>query len=151
MVRWSKGLDLVLERSNNLSTMKRRSKNVVVYVLAAFFAFGILCSTLAAPGQALASVSGCSQTSAPMAMVDCERPNYLCGFDPANDLLSHGAFSSPRSNDSLKNALGLVLGALSIDVSIDELAPPGAREWKNVSLTKPRKVSIRLLNSILNL
>lgn len=150
MVRWSKRLDLVLERSNNLSTMKRRSKNVVAFVLAAFFAFGILCSTLAAPGQALGSVSGCSQTSAPMAMVDCEHPNYLCGFDPANDLLSSGALTSGRLSDSLKSALSLALGAASIDVT-GELAPPGARECKNVSLTEPRKVSIRLFNSILNL
>jgi hypothetical protein len=130
--------------------MKQRSKNVIALVLAAFFAFGVLCSTLAAPGQAVASVSGCSQTTGATAMAGCELPSYLCGYDSAGNLLSQGALSSARSSDSLKNALGLALGAASIDVSIG-LAPPGAREWKNVFPAEPGKVSIRLFNSILNL
>ena len=130
--------------------MKRRSKNVVAYVLAAFFAFGILCSTLAAPGHALASVSGCSQTPGPMAMAGCDYPNYLCGFDPATNLFSRGALSPALSNDSLKNVLGLALGGPFIDASID-LASPGARERKNLSFAEPGKISIRLFKSILNL
>ena len=130
--------------------MKRRSKNVVAYVLAAFFAFGILCSTLAAPGHALASISGCSQTPGPMAMAGCDYPNYLCGFDPATNLLSRGALSPALSNDSLKNVLGLALGGPFIDASID-LVPPGARDRKNLSFAAPGKISIRLFNSILNL
>jgi hypothetical protein len=150
VARWSKRLDLMLERSNNLSTMRRRSKNVVAYVLAAFFAFGILCSALAAPGQALASVSGCSQMLGGMAMTGCEHPSYLCGFDTGSNLFSSGALTSARLSDSLKNALGLALDAPSIDVS-GNFAPPGARQWKKVSLTEPDKVSIRLFNSTLNL
>jgi hypothetical protein len=130
--------------------MKRRSKNVVVFVLAVFFAFGIMCATLGAPGQALASVSGCSQMPGGMTMAGCERPSYLCGFDPATSVLSYGVLSSAQSNDSFKNTLGLALAAPSIDISIG-LAPPGAREWKNVSLAEPGKVSIRLFNSTLNL
>lgn len=130
--------------------MKREPKNVIAILFAAFFAFGILCSTFAAPAQALASVSGCSQMPGAMAMAGCEHPSYLCGFDSAGNLLSHGALSSTRSHDSLKNALGLALGAPSIDVSMG-LAPPGTREWKNVSLAEPGKVSVRLFNSVLNL
>ena len=130
--------------------MKRRKKNCAAFVLAAFFALGILCSTFAAPGQALASVSDCSDSSGPMAMVGCEHPNYLCGVDPSSNLLSRGALTSVRSNDSLKNALAFGLGVRSIDVSI-VLTPPGLREWRNVSLAEPGKVSIRLLNSSLNL
>jgi hypothetical protein len=71
-------------------------------------------------------------------MVECEHPSYLCGFDSASNLLSRGAISSSRSNDSLKDALGLAVGAPSIDFP-RELAPPGAREWKNVSLAEPGK------------
>lgn len=149
MARCSKRLDLVLERSKNLIIMKRRSKNVAAYVLAAFFAFGILCSALAAPGQALASVSGCSEMPGGTAMTGCDHPSYLCGFDPGSNLFSSGALSSARLSDSLKNALGLALDAPSIDVS--NLTPPGARQWKKVSLTEPGKVSIRLFNSTLNL
>jgi hypothetical protein len=130
--------------------MKRRSKNIVAFVLAAFFVFGILCATIGSPGQALASVSGCSQMPGGMAMDGCEHPSYLCGFDSATNVLSHGALSSARSSDSFKNALGFALGSPSIDVSVG-LAPPGAREWKNVSLAEPGKVSIRLFNSVLNL
>ena len=129
--------------------MKPGSRNFVTFVLAASFAFGILCSTFAAPGQALASVSGCSQAAGAMAMAGCEHPSYLCGFNPSN-VLSSGALSSARSSDSLKNALGLALGALLIDVSTD-LASPAAREWKNVFPAEPGKVSVRLFNSVLNL
>ena len=129
--------------------MKRRSKNVVAFVLAAFFAFVILCATLGAPGQALASVTGCSQMPG-MVMVGCENPNYLCGFNPASNLLSNGALTSARSNDLFKNTLGLALAAPSVDVASD-LTLPGAREWKNVSLAEPGKVSLRLFNSVLNL
>ena len=130
--------------------MKHRSKTLVACGLVLFFASAIWCATLAAPGQALASVSGCSQTPGPMAVAGCDYPSYLCGFDPASNLFSHGALSSARLNDSLKNALGLALGAPAIDVSTD-LASPGAREWKNVSLAQPGKMSIRLFNSVLNL
>ena len=131
-------------------TMKRRPKNLIAFALAAFFAFGILCATFTAPVQALASVTDCSQTPVPMAMVGCERPSYLCGFNTGSNLLAAGAISSPRSNDSVKNALALALGVPSIDVSI-EFAPPGGRERENVSLAEPGKVSTRLFNSILNL
>jgi hypothetical protein len=85
-----------------------------------------------------------------MAMTGCERPSYLCGFDSANNLLSRGAISSSRSNDSLKDALGLALATPAIDVS-SALAPPGSREWKNISLAESGKVSVRLFNSVLNL
>jgi hypothetical protein len=130
--------------------MKRRSKNLMAFVLAVFFAFGILCATLGAPGQALASVNGCSQMPGGMKMAGCELPSYLCGFDPATNVFSYGALSSAHSSDSLKNALGFALGTPSIDVSMG-LAPPGARDWKNVSLTESGKVSIHLFNSVLNL
>jgi hypothetical protein len=128
--------------------MERRTKNITAFVLVVFLAFGIFCSTLAAPGRALAAVTGCSQMGGGMAMGGCENLNYLCGSNPANNLLSSGAVASTRSNDSLKDALAL--GASAIDVST-KLAPPGAREWKSISLAEPGKVSVRLLNSTLNL
>jgi hypothetical protein len=130
--------------------MKRRTKNSVAFILAAFFAFGILCSTFAAPGQALASVSDCSDNPGPMAMVGCEHPSYLCGVDPASNLLSHGALTSARSADSVKDTLGLAVGASVIDIS-GETAPLGVKERNKVSLAEPGKVSIRLFNSTLNL
>jgi hypothetical protein len=136
--------------AQRLNAMKVRSRNVVALALLLFFASAIWCATLAAPGQALASVSGCSQMPGAMAMAGCAHPSYLCGFDSASNRLSQGALSSARSSDLLKNALGLALGTASVDVSIG-LASPGAREWKNVSLAEQRKVSIRLFNSILNL
>ena len=130
--------------------MKRETKNITAFVLAAFLAFGIFCSTFAAPGQALAAVTGCSQMAGGMAMVGCGNPNYLCGFNPGSNLLSDGAVISARSHDSFKDALGLALGASAIDVST-ELTPSGAKQWKNGSLVEPGKVSVRLLNSTLNL
>ena len=128
--------------------MKRRP-NFIALVLVAFFAFGVLCSTFAAPGQALASVGDCSQSAGPMSMAGCDHPTYLCGFDLASNLLSRGAVTSGGSNDSVKNGLGLAIGVPVINLS--DLAHAGAREWKKVSLAEPSKVSIRLFNSTLNL
>ncbi len=128
--------------------MKRPS--VVAYVLAVFFALGILCSTLAAPGRVLASVSPCSQTLGEMAMKGCEHPDYLWGFDPTSSLLSYGALSSARSSDSTKDILRLSLPAFALDVFMG-LAPPGMRQRNNGPLAKAYKISIRLFNSRLNL
>jgi hypothetical protein len=130
--------------------MKLRSKTLIVFGLLLFFASAVWCASLAAPGQALASVSGCSQTSGPMAMAGCDHPTFLCRFDLASHLLSHDALSSPRSINSLKLALGLAVGAPAINVS-REIAPRGARECKNVSPAEPGKVSVCLFNSVLNL
>jgi hypothetical protein len=101
---------------------------------------------MAAPSQSLASMSGCSQTPAGMAMAECHHPSRLCDFDFSSTLLSSGAFGS---NDSLKNTLGVALSARFI-VSGD-LAPPARREWKDVTIAEPGKVSVRLFNSVLNL
>lgn len=130
--------------------MKRRLKSLAFMALVLVFAAGLLCSSIAAPGKALASVSGCSQMPGAMAMAGCEQPIYLCGFDSASSLFSHGALSSARSNDSPKHALSSAVGDSAIDVSID-LVFPGAKEWKNASLAEPGKVSLRLFNSVLNL
>ena len=130
--------------------MKRRLTSLTFIGLVVAFAAGLLCSSMAAPSLALASVTGCSQMPGRMAMAGCERPSYLCGFDSANNLLSRGAIGSSRSNDSLKDALGLALATPAIDVS-SALAPPGSRGGKNISLAEPGKVSVRLFNSVLNL
>ena len=128
--------------------MKRGSSNLVAFGLVLFFALGVLCSTLAAPGQSVASVTGCSQSSGVMEMTGCKHPSYLCGFDPSSNLLSQGALSSARPNDLLKNTLSLVVGEVPLAVSND-----GALSTGNVnpSVITPHKVSIRLFNSILNL
>jgi hypothetical protein len=129
--------------------MKQRSKNLIAFVLAASFAFAILCSTFAAPGQALAAVSGCSQTAGAMEMAGCEHPSYLCGLDSSANFLSQGALS-PTPNDSLKNALGMALGEVSI-ASSNGAIPLGWRELTNALPAGSHKVSIRLFNSVLNL
>lgn len=133
-----------------MTTMKRRPKNLIAFVLAAFFAFGLLCSTFAAPGQALASASGCSQTPGPMAMAGCDYPSYLCGFDPSSNFLSEGALSSARSNNLLKNALSLAVGEASIDAS-NAGALLLEQQCENAFPHRPHKVSVRLFNSVLNL
>jgi len=84
-----------------------------------------------------------------MAMNGCEHPNYLCGFDPTTSAVSYGALSSVRSNDSLKNLPAFALGVPVTDFFVE--TAPGAREWKNISVAEPGKVSLRLFNSVLNL
>jgi hypothetical protein len=129
--------------------MKQGAKNLTVAGLVLVFALGVLCSTLAAPGLSLASVTGCSQGSGPMKMTGCEHPSYLCGFDSSN-LLSQGAVSSARPNDLPKNTLALAVGEAFIDSS-NEGALLIGKDYENALPVGPHKVSIRLFNSVLNL
>jgi hypothetical protein len=85
-----------------------------------------------------------------MEMSDCEHPSYLCGFDPSSRLISEGAFSSTRSNDSLKTPLGMVVGEARFDSSAYG-GPFVGHEHRNASPVAPHKVSIHLYNSVLNL
>ena len=133
-----------------MDKMKCRSKNLTAFVLALLFAFGVLCSTLAAPGESLASASGCSQKSGAMEMVDCEYPGYFCGFDGSSNILSQGAVSSARFNDSLKNVLNVAVGEASLNASQVGVSSAG-KEYPDAFPTGSPKVSIRLFNSILNL
>jgi len=142
-----KRLDFAMKKSNNLPIVKQRSRNFVAIGLAALFALAVLCSTFAAPSQSLASTSGCSQAAGPMAMVGCENPGYLCDFDLASKLISHGALSSARSNDSVKNTLGLAVGAPAIDIS-RELAPPETRARTYAAFASSAKAPIRLFHSV---
>lgn len=121
----------------------------MAFVLAASFALAVLCAVLGAPGQALASVDGCSQNPA-VIMEGCERPAYLCDFSLGTNSLSHGALNSARFADSLKSMLGLSLGGHSVEVAIAS-GTLAARAREQVSTTQLGKVSIRLFNSILNL
>ena len=130
--------------------MMRSSKNLVAFALVVFFAAGVLCATLAAPSQSLASVTGCSQTDLPMKMADCKHPSYLCGFEQSSRLLSQGALSSTPSNDSLKNTLGLTVGEGCFDSSAYGGSFAG-NEHTGAFPAGPRKVSIHLYNSVLTL
>ncbi|MEX0806904.1 MAG: hypothetical protein WD688_26815 [Candidatus Binatia bacterium] len=133
-----------------ISAMKRTAKNLVAFGLVLFFALGVLCVTLAFPGQSLASVTGCSQDNRAMQMTDCEHPSYLCGFDRSSHLLSQGALSSTRSSDSLKSSLGVAVGEACFDSSAYAGAFVG-NEHTNAFPAGPQKVSIHLYNSVLNL
>lgn len=126
------------------------SKNLVAFALVVFFAAGVLCASLAAPGQSLASVTGCSQTDLPMKMADCEHPGYLCGFDSSSRLLSQGALSSTPANDSLKNTLGLTVGETCFD-SAAYGGPLVGNEHTSAFPAGPRKVPIHLYNSVLTI
>jgi hypothetical protein len=130
--------------------MKRTVKSLVAFGLVLVFALAVLCATLAAPGQSLASVNGCSQDNRAMEMSDCEHPSYLCGFDPSSRLISEGAFSSTRSNDSLKNPLGLAVGDACFDSSAYG-GPFVRNEHTSAFPVTPHKVSIHLYNSVFTL
>jgi hypothetical protein len=130
--------------------MKRTAKSLVAFGLVLFFASAVLCATLAAPGQSLASVTGCSQTNLPMKMADCEHPGYLCGFESSSRLLSQGALSSTPSNDSLKNTLGVAVGEARFDSS----ASGGSFALHEYTSDFPpglHKVPIHLYNSVLTI
>jgi len=127
--------------------MKRRSKNVVAYALAALFAFGILCSTLAAPGHALASVTGCSENNGGMTMNGCEYPIF-CDSSSASNL--RVTLASPRPDNLSKYVLSVVLAEVSTDASSNDPLMLANGRADDSPLTR-LKVSIHLFNSVLNL
>src|SRR5438093_13411935 len=97
--------------------MKWASKNLAILGLALFFAFGVWCASLAAPGLSLASVVGCSQSGRVMEMAGCDHPSYLCGFDSSSALLSQGGLSSARYHDLSKRPHDLSIGGAPADAS----------------------------------
>ena len=130
--------------------MKRLSKILSSFAVAFFFASAVLCATLAAPGQSLASISGCSQDNHAVEIAGCEHPRYLCSFNRSSHLLSEGSFTWVRSNDSVKNILGVAVGESSFDSS----AYGGHLVWNEHTSAfpiGPQKVSIHLYNSVLTL
>jgi hypothetical protein len=133
-----------------LEPMKRTAKSLVVVGLTLLFASAVLCATLAAPSQSLASVSGCSQHNPAAEMTGCEHPSYLCGFERSYPLVSKGALSSARSNDSVKNILGMAVGGASFDSTAYGCAFLG-NEHANAFPPAPHKVSIHLYNSVFTL
>lgn len=128
--------------------MKLALKQLFVLGVALAFAAAVWCATLAAPGQALASVTGCSQSSGATEMAGCAQ--FLCGLDSSANILSRGALSSVRVNAPLKGALELSIGEVSIAPS-DGAVSLRWRESASVYPIRSEKVSIRLFNSIFNL
>ncbi len=129
--------------------MKRAAKNLIAFGLVLFFASAVLCATLAAPGQSLASVAGCSQDQPTMAMTGCEHPSYLCDFNRSSHFLSQGVSSTP-SNDSLKNTLGLTVGETCFDSSAYG-GPLVGNEHTSAFPAGLHKVPIHLYNSVLTI
>ena len=128
--------------------MKPASKHLFVLGLALVFASAVWCATLAAPGQALASVTGCSQSSGATEMAGCAQ--FLCGLDSSANIFSRGALSSVRVNAPLKGALELAIGEVSIAPS-DGAVSLRWRESASAYPVRSEKVSIRLFNSVFNL
>ena len=127
--------------------MKRARKNLVAFGLVLFFAFGVLCASMAAPGQSLAAVTGCSENSGGMAMNGCENPIF-CGSSSSSDLRI--ALTPPRPDNLSKYVLSVVLAEVSTGASSnDPLMLANGRAGG--SPPTPRKVSIHLFNSVLNL
>ena len=130
-----------------MKSMKRVSKNLVAFGLVLFFAFGVLCASMVAPGQSLASVTGCSQNSGGMAMNGCEYPIF-CGSSSSSNLRI--ALTPPRPDNLSKYVLSVVLAEVSTDASGNDPLMLANGRAGGSPLTR-LKVSIRLFNSVLNL
>lgn len=130
-----------------MTTMKRASKNLVAFGLVLFFALGVLCASMAAPGQSLAAVTGCSQNSGGMAMNGCEYPIF-CGSSSSSDLRL--ALRSPRPDNLSKYVLSVVLAEVSTDASGNAPLMLANGRADGSPLTR-LKVSLYLFNSVLNL
>ena len=127
--------------------MKRARKNLVVFGLILFFAFGVLCASMAAPGESLAAVTGCSQNSGGMAMNGCEYPNF-CGSSSSSNFRI--ALRSSCPDDLSKYVFSFVLAEVSTDASSNAPLMLANGRAGGSPLT-PLKVSVRLFNSVLNL
>jgi hypothetical protein len=137
-------------RKARIQPMKRPSKNLVAFGLVLFFAVGLGCATLAAPGLSTASVTGCSQSTRAMEMAGCEHPSHLCGFDSSSNPFFHGAFSSFRYNNPSINVHAVSIGEVPVDAS-KQIILLGEISENIFLIHRSRKVSIRLFNSTLNL
>jgi hypothetical protein len=129
--------------------MRRGSTYLTACFLVLFFVPGVLCSTVAAPGQPLASESDCSKNHAPAYMTGCEHPVYFCAFDPTANLVPRSAPTLARADDLPKNVLALGTGK-GLDASTLG-APLLRRDSERTFPLGPTKVSIRLFNSFLDL
>ena len=130
--------------------MKRTTKSLVVLGLVLFFASAVLCATLAAPGQSLASVTDCSQEDPAMEMTGCEHPSYLCDFNRSSYLLSQNARSSISSSGSVKSILAVAVGEPCFDSSAYRGAFVG-NEHTSAFPGGSLKVPVHLYNSVLHL
>jgi len=130
--------------------MKRTAKVLITFGLMFLFASAVLCATVAAPSQSLASVTGCSQDKSAIEMTRCEHPSFLCDFNRSSHFLSQGV-SSTRSNDSVKNTLGMAVGEVCFDSAAYGGGPFVGNEHASCFPVGPRKVSIHLYNSVLTL
>jgi hypothetical protein len=130
--------------------MRRISRILLVFSLVVFFVVGISCVTHAAPFVSIASLMGCSQAGAPMAMAGCDHPSYLCGTDGSSNLLIQGLFSATDYKALSKNAHDLAIDDVPLDAS-KEAALTGKHVEDSFLVHGSHKVSTRLLNSTLNL
>jgi hypothetical protein len=130
--------------------MKLRAKSLVVVGLVLFFASAVLCATLAAPGQSFASITSCSQHNQAMEMAGCEHPSYFCSFSRSSHFVSERSLSWARSNDSVKNTLGVAVGEALLDSS-GYGGGLARNEHTNALPSGPHKVSVHLYNSVLTL
>ena len=137
------------QEGEKIEFMKRTAKVLITFGLMLFFASALLCATLAAPGQILASITGCSQDNHVMEMTGCEHPSFVCDFNRSSHFLSQGVSSTP-SNGSLKNTLGLTVGQACFDSST-YAGPFVVHEHTSAFPTGPRKVPIHLYNSVLTI
>jgi hypothetical protein len=130
--------------------MKQLPKVLISFAVSVFFVSAVLCATLAAPGQSFASVNGCSQDHPTMEMAGCEHPSYVCSFSRSSHFVSERSQSWPRSDDSLKNTLGVVFGEPVLNYSAYG-GVSACNEHTNALASGRRKVSIHLYNSVFTL
>lgn len=85
-----------------------------------------------------------------MEMAGCEHPSYLCSFNRSSHLLSEGSLTWARSNESLKNILGVAVGEACFDFSAYG-GPLVGHEDTSAFPTGLHKVPIHLYNSVLTI
>ena len=135
---------------NDFLNIKRKvaSKHLFVFSVAVVFVAAVWCASLAAPGQALASVTGCSPSDIPMKVIGCEQ--VLCGHESSATLFFEGGISSPHYIDVAQSARDLSVGDVPFDAGAR--AALIGKNFEDMALIHAvQKLSTGLRNSVLNL
>lgn len=123
-------------------------KKLTVFSLIFFFAVGVWCAMLAAPGLSTAWGQSICSDSSSLEQAACEYTAFSCASDSLLSPGSNSALASIRTDGFSSAAQFTIIDALDARFH-DECFLPGARLSAAALFNPARKVSVHLFNSVL--
>ena len=129
--------------------LKREFKKLTVLSLIFFFAIGVWCAMLTAPGLSAAwGPSDCSSDSSSLEQARCDYTAFNCASDSLLSPGSNSALASIQTDGSFSDARFTTISALDTRF-LNEVSLSGALLRSATVFNPARKVSVHLFNSIL--